>query len=153
MGLILFSLSLCLMTFEASQDPHAQPLALGRAVRAVHTSCRVLAAGSARQPRFAIDGRRRIDDTHGPVVSRDPHVPPSIWRDHGDAAGRRHDPWSSHRRHSCVWDGVFCRVEGLHRTGCWPSTPRRPRGSEGQEVDERAFSVAHNSLQHLPGGC
>jgi hypothetical protein len=76
------------------------------------------------------------------------HVPPSIRQD-------RNDPWSSHRRHSCLWDGVFYRVEGLRRTSDWPSTPlpQRPRGSEGQEDDERVFQVAHSSLQYLPGGC
>jgi hypothetical protein len=24
---------------------------------------------------------------------------------------------------SCLWDGVSCRVEGLHWIGDWPSTP------------------------------
>jgi hypothetical protein len=41
----------------------------------------------------------------------------TMWRDHGDAARRRHDPWSSHRLHSCLWASVFRQVEGRHLTG------------------------------------
>jgi hypothetical protein len=117
MGLIFFLLLLCLRAFEAAEDPNTQPPDVGRAVRAVHMSCGVPTACLAHQSRSAIDGHRRVDDTHGPVVSGDPHVPPSIWRDHDDAAGRRHDPWSSHRWHSYLWDGVSYRVEGLRQTG------------------------------------
>jgi hypothetical protein len=40
---------------------------------------RVPATCSARQPWSAADGRRRVDDTRGPVASGDPQVPPSIW--------------------------------------------------------------------------
>jgi hypothetical protein len=57
---------------------------------------------------------------------RDPHVPPSVWGDHGDAAGRRHDPWSSHQRCTGFWDGVSSWVEGLCR-GCYRlATPPPP---------------------------
>jgi hypothetical protein len=57
------------------------------------------------------------------VASEDPHIPLSVWRDHGDAVGCRHDPWSSHRRHSYLWDGVSYQVEGLRQTSNWPSAP------------------------------
>jgi hypothetical protein len=67
-----------LTTFEAAQDLHGQPLALGRVVRAVHMSCGVPATCSAHQPQSAADGCRRIDDTRGLVAFGDPHVPPSV---------------------------------------------------------------------------
>jgi hypothetical protein len=91
-GTSIFVLLLCLTAFETAQDPHAQPSNMGRAVHIVHTSCGVLAACLAHQPRSAADGRRHVDGTRGPVASGDPHVPPFIWRDHGDDAGHRHDP-------------------------------------------------------------
>jgi hypothetical protein len=55
-------------------------------------SCEVPTACSARHPRSVVDGRRRVDGARGPVASVDPHIPPSVWQDHGDAAGHRHDP-------------------------------------------------------------
>jgi hypothetical protein len=79
---------------------------VGRAVRAVHTSCRVPPASSSRHRRSAVDGLRGVDSTSGPLASGDPHVPPCVWRDHGDALGRHHDPRSSHRWHSDLWADV-----------------------------------------------
>jgi hypothetical protein len=122
-GTNIFVLLLCSTAFEAAQDPHAQPPPnVGRAVRVDHMLCGVSAACSAHQPRAAADGCCHVDGTCGPVASGDPHVPPSVWRDHGDVAGHRHDSLSSHRRYSCLWDGVSCRVEGLRRIGDWTST-------------------------------
>jgi hypothetical protein len=59
---------------------------VGRAVRAIHTTCRITAACLSRVRPPADDGLRRVDDTYRPVASEDPHVPPSLWGDHGDAA-------------------------------------------------------------------
>jgi hypothetical protein len=73
-----------------AQDPHTQPLDVGLVVCTVRTSCGVPATCSPHHQRFDDDGLRRVDDTCGPVVFRDPHVPPSMWGDHGDAVGRRH---------------------------------------------------------------
>jgi hypothetical protein len=94
---IFISLLYYTMTLTA-QDPYTQPPVVGRAVRAIHTMCQVPAACSYRVWPSADDGLRRVDDTYRPVASGDPHIPPSVWGDHGDTAGRRHDPRSSHRR-------------------------------------------------------
>jgi hypothetical protein len=99
---------------------------MGRAVHTVHTACRVSTACSYCVRSSADDGLRRVDNTCRPVVSGDPHVPPSVWGDHSDAAGRCHDPRSSHRQRTGFWDGVSSRVEGLRR-GCYqPTTPDVP---------------------------
>jgi hypothetical protein len=152
-GANIFLLLLCSRTFAAAQDPLAQPPDMGRAVHTVHTACGVPIACSATHRRSANDGLHHIDGTCVSMVSEDPHVPPSVWGDHGDAVGHRHDPWSSHRRHAGLWDDVSRRVEGLRWGGYRPTTPRRSRRPEGQEDDGRSLRVAHCSLQHLPGGC
>jgi hypothetical protein len=119
----IFISLLCYTSTLAAQDPYAQPPIVGRAVCDVHAACRVPAACSYRVRPSTDDGLHRIDGTCRPVVSGDPHVPPSVWRDHGDAAGRRHDPQSSHRRCAGFWDSVSNRVEGLHRGYYRPATP------------------------------
>jgi hypothetical protein len=93
----MFISLLCYTTTLAAQDPYAQPPVMGRAIHAIHTACRVPAACSYCVRSFADDGLCRVDDTCRPVASGDPHVPPSTWGDHGDAAGRCHGPRSSHR--------------------------------------------------------
>jgi hypothetical protein len=55
-------------------------------------ACGVPIACSATHRRSADDGLHHIDDTCVSMVSEDPHVPPSVWGDHGDAVGHRHDP-------------------------------------------------------------
>jgi hypothetical protein len=120
----IFISLLCYTTTLAAQDPYAQLPVVGRAVRAIHTTCRVPAACSSRAQPSADDGLHRVDDTCRLVASGDPHIPPSVWGDHGDAAGCRHDPWSSHRWLTGFWDSVSSWVEGLRR-GCYrPITPR-----------------------------
>jgi hypothetical protein len=143
-GANIYVLLLCSTTFAPAQDLHAQPLDVWRAVRAVHMSCGVPAAFSACQPRSADDGQPLIGITHGPLVSRDPHVLPSVWRDHDDTTGRCHDSWSSHWWHSCLWAGVSCRVEGLCRIGYWPSTLWHPTPKQGWSVQSRI----HMRCQH-----
>jgi hypothetical protein len=106
-----------------TQDPHAQPPDVGRAVRAIRMPCEVPVACSPHHQWSADDGLHPIDGTCRPVASGDPHVSPSVWQDHGDTAGRRHEPWSSHRQQSSLWDGDSRRMEGLCR-GCYrPVTP------------------------------
>jgi hypothetical protein len=152
-GANIFVLLLCSIAFAATQDMPAQPPNLGWLVGAVHTSCRVPAACSALYPRSAADGLHRVDDTCGPMVSRDPHIPPFVWQDHGDTVGRRHDRWSSHRRNSYLWAGVPGGGTPSERLSAFAPFPWRPRGSEGQENDEHSLRVAHSSLEHRPGGC
>jgi hypothetical protein len=108
-----------------AQDPHAQPPDMRQVVRVVHMACGVPAACSAHHWRHAVDGLRCVDSTGGPVASRDPHIPLCVWRDHGDASGRHHDTWSSHRRPSGWWPGVPRQVEGLRR-GCYQHSPPPP---------------------------
>jgi hypothetical protein len=93
-GANIFVLLLCSTTFVAAQDPHAQPPDVGRVVRVIHTTCGVPVACSTTHRWSADDGLCCVDDTYGPVVSGGHHVPPSMWENHSDAAGRRHDPWS-----------------------------------------------------------
>jgi hypothetical protein len=67
-------------------------------------SCEVPTTCSARHPWSATDGRCRVDVARGLVKSGDPHVPPSIWQDHGDVAGHLSYPIfmpkpSTHRMH------------------------------------------------------
>jgi hypothetical protein len=75
---------LCSTSTVPTQDLHAQPPDVGWAICAVHTPCGVPAACSPRHRWSADDGLRRIDDTCGLVASGDPHVPPSVWGDHGE---------------------------------------------------------------------
>jgi hypothetical protein len=99
---------------------------MGRAVRAVHTACRVPAACLSRVRPSTDDGLRRVDGTCRPVTSGDPHIPPFVWGDHSDAAEHRHDRQSSHRWCIGFWDGVSSWVEGLHHSCYWPVTPDVP---------------------------
>jgi hypothetical protein len=94
----IFISLLCYTTTLAAQDLYAQPSVVGRAVRTVHTACRVPTVCSYRVRPSVDDGLRHVDGTCRPVASVDPHVPPFVWGDHGDAARRCHDPRSSHRR-------------------------------------------------------
>jgi hypothetical protein len=111
------------------------PPDVGRAVWAVHTLCGVPTACSARHhPRPADDALHHIDITCEPVASGDTHVPPFVWWDYNDATGRHHDPWSSHWWHSCLWDGVFRRVEGLRRRGYRHSTPNIPTDQKDKKT-------------------
>jgi hypothetical protein len=69
---------LCSIATVATQDPHAQPPDVGRAVCAVHTACGIPAPCSPRVPRSADDGLRRVDGTCGLVAHGDPHVPAPV---------------------------------------------------------------------------
>jgi hypothetical protein len=88
----------------------------------VRGSCHLL--GSS--PMIYDDGICLVDSSCGPVMSGDPHIPPSMWRDHGDAARHHHDPWSSHRWHSGLWTGVSRQVEGLRWGSYRHLTPPPP---------------------------
>jgi hypothetical protein len=107
----------------AAQDPYAHPPVVGRAVRTVYTACRVPAACLYHVRPSADDGLRRVDGTCRPMASGDPHVPPSVWGDHGDAAERHLDHQSFHRRRTSFWDDASSWVEGLCRGSYQPVTP------------------------------
>jgi hypothetical protein len=129
------------------------PLSWDEQYARVHMACRVPAACSSRVRPSVDDGLRCADGTCRPVASGDPHVPPSVWGDHGDAAGHHHDPRSFHRQCTSFWDGVSNQVERLHRGCYWPVTPRCSCRPEGQEDDRCSLKVAHSSLQHVFRGC
>jgi hypothetical protein len=94
-GANIFLLLLCCRCCTRSGYTRTPP-DVGQAVHAIHTMCEVPTACSACHRWSAIDELHRVDDTCGPVAFGAPHVPPSVWRDHDDTSGRRHDPWSSH---------------------------------------------------------
>jgi hypothetical protein len=58
----IFISLLCYTVTLAAQDPYAQPLVVGRAVRAVHTACGVPATCSYRVWPSADDGLRRKNE-------------------------------------------------------------------------------------------
>jgi hypothetical protein len=122
---------------------------MGWALRAIHTACGVPTTCSAHHRRSTIYGLCCIDGTCGPVASGDPHVPTFMWQDHGDASGYRHDPWSSHRRHSDLWPSVSRRVERVRR-GCYRHSTPRSSYLEGTE-DRVIQRYAQSCLWYMDG--
>jgi hypothetical protein len=96
---------------------------MGREARIIHTVCGLPVACSPLHWQSADDGLYHVDGTCGPVVSKDPHIPPSMWGDHSDTAGHHHDPWSSHQWHAGFRDGDSRQVEGLCRDCYQHATP------------------------------
>jgi hypothetical protein len=107
-------------------------------------SCEVPPACSAHHRRSTIDGLHDVDGTRGPVAFGDPHVPPCMWRDHGDTSGHHHDPRSSHREHSGLWADVSMGNGGMWSGLLSAFDPRRAQRLEGQEVIGHPLRLAHS---------